>query len=132
MLGFFRTFRTFLLVGRLAAFAVVLVVGSCTALFQRLSDRLHYRAIQARVDRVAVNCRTPGGDADCTILSAMGTGKPGMGTDPHTTVFLRYFSPADGKEHAASVERDGDLSRTVHAGGSIQISANTLDAETIR
>lgn len=125
------SFRMLFLIGRLAVFGLAVVAATIASAIHYVSDRLRYQTVPARIDRLAVNCHTPDGEADCTMLSAMAA-KPGMETDPHTIVWLRYFSPADGREHAASVDRDGDLSRTLHPGGAIQISANTLDAEKIR
>ena len=131
MRDLFHSFRMFFLLGRLALFGLAVVAGTVVTAVHRISDALHYRSVPARIDRVAVTCRTPDGEADCAMLSAFAD-KPGMDADRHTTVYLRYFSPADGREHTGTVERDGDQSQALRSGGAIQVSANTLDAEKIR
>ncbi len=131
--GYARAWHMGRLVGVIGIFVLAAVVSAFTAVV----NAVNYTEVQARVERVGLVCRprkAPATEAvECTNETAPAAG--GGKLIRQLAVYVRYTSPADGKEHQGRLLVAGkriNQARTLRPGASWTIRAHDEEAGTIK
>lgn len=121
--------------GRLLGVILCFVAAAGFAAFSAVDNAINYTEVQARVERVGIVCRpsgTPTTEAvDCAEAAPAARGK----VIRQVAVYVRYTSPADGKDHQGRLLTGGKRLkqvRTLRPGDSWTILAHDDEAETIK
>jgi len=130
-----RSIRSFY-AGRLIGLILVFVGAAGFSAFSAVENALNYTELQARVERVGLVCR-PKGTPTTEAVDCTGAAPPRAAAKiiRQVAVYVRYTSPADGKEHQGRLLVAGkriQRARTLRPGDSWTILAHDDDAETIK
>lgn len=122
--------------GRLIGVILLFVAAAGFAAFTAVDNAINYTEVQARVERVGLACR-PKGTPTTEAVDCTGAAPPPAAAKiiRQVAVYVRYTSPADGKEHQGRLLVAGkriQKARALRPGDSWTILAHDDHAETIK
>lgn len=108
LVGTLNDFSRAMRMTRFLILILVLVAAAGMYAFSAINNFVNYTEVRARVERVAVLCRASG----TPIAAAVDCAAPGAGTARGKTirnaaVYVRYTSPADGRERQGRIVAGG-------------------------